>query len=109
MEKRWTKRGYVVEVEVAAVAAVAAAAVDAVAVAAVDNEVEVVLGEVEAAGNNAALDGDDVVEREHYHAAEAEAEVAKPVATAGNEVAAAVVSVHHTHPIHLQTLGQYYH
>jgi hypothetical protein len=74
-----------------------AAAADVVAV----GNVEVVLGEV--VGNNAAFDGDDVVEREHYHAAEAEAEVAKPVAAAGNEVAVAVASVHHTHLIHLQT------
>ena len=68
---------------------------------AVDNEVEIVLAEV-VVDNNAELDDDDDVEQEHYHAAEFETEVAKPVAAVGNVVAVASV-VHHTHPIHFQT------
>jgi uncharacterized protein YacL (UPF0231 family) len=90
-------------------AAAAAAAVDAVEVAAIGNEVEVVIGEVEVVGNNAALDGDEDVEREHYYVAEVEAEAVKPVAAAGNEVAVAVALVHHMNPIHLQTQGQHCH
>ena len=88
------KKGYAAVVVAAAVAVV----VVAIAVAAaVGNEAEVVLEVV--VGNNAALDGD--VEREHYHVAEFE--VAKPVEAAGNEVVVAAASVHHRHPIHLQT------
>ena len=91
------KTGYVVVVVAVAVAAAAAAMVEA-AVVAIGNEVEVVFEVV--AGNNAAPDGDDV-EQEHYHAAEFETEVAKPVAAVGNVVVVASV-VHHTHPIHFQ-------
>ena len=61
---------------------------------AVDNEVDVVLAEV-LVDNNAELDDD--VEQEHYHAAEFETEVAKPIADAGNVTVAS--AVHHTHPI----------
>ena len=78
-------------------AAVAVVVVVIVVAAEVGNEVEVVLEVV--VGNNAALDGD--VERERYHVVESE--VAKLVAVAGNEVVVAAASVHHRHPIHLQT------
>ena len=79
--------GYVVVVVGAPVAV-------AIAVAAIGDEI-VALGAVVVVGNNALGDDD---EPEQYRVV-AEVEVAKPAAAAENEVAVAVVSAHHMHPI----------